>query len=609
MRTPLPSVPVSEELPQGFQLGQYVILAKLGQGGMGTVYRALHARLKRTVALKVLSGRRAHEPQTLARFQREMEIVGKLDHPHLVRATDAGETAGHAYLVMDLIDGLDLHHLVTRVGPLPLADACDLIRQAAVGLQYVHAQGLVHRDIKPSNLLLGADGCVRVLDLGISRLYEKGPDSERLTDSGQIMGTADYMAPEQGINSHAVDIRADVYSLGCTLYKLLTGQPPFSGPEYDSYFKKLFAHVQTPVPPVGEVRPEVPDGLAAVLGRMLAKAPADRFATPGEVAEALRPFASGADPAALLARVRLGEVEQTEPDLRTRADAAFAVARHEAEVPVPFLSEVRTPTRHPDRKRPRLLLTTAALAVAALAWLLSCSGWFDPASAPSGTEHPARPEEAKDPTKFRPRVWHGLLTNRPAPLLWPEPALQSNWTYEEGRQSLTVNCHEIGLLQLGTAPGPEYVLQLGIDQWGRWHGGVGCFLGFRETEEAGEKFIRYQRIELMPYRVGDPKQAFKMCRILARVKVAGRRHWAVKTHTVAQQVLAQPPAREQILEVTVEKRGLTRVRWGTSELGELVTPQVNALVGPENYHGPFGAFNNSSAGVFHNARLLRLEGD
>ena len=184
--------------------------------------------------------------------------------------------------------------------------------------------------------------------------------------------------------------------------------------------------------------------------------------------------------------------------------------------------------------------------------------------------------------------------------------MQSTWTYEEGRQGLTVNCHESALLQLGEAPGPEYILQIGIEQSGRWHGGVGCFLGFRETEEAGEKFIRYQRLELIPYRVGDPKQAFKMCRILAQVKVVGRRHWAVRAHTVAEQVLAQPPAHEQILEVTVEKRGLTRVRWGTSELADLVTPQVNALVGPENYRGPLGTFNHSSAGVFHNARLLRL---
>ena len=204
MRPPPPAAPGPEDLPQGFQLGQYVILAKLGQGGMGTVYKALHARLKRTVALKVLSGRRAHEPQTLARFQREMEVVGKLDHPHLVRATDAGEEAGHAYLVMDVIDGLDLHHLVERLGPLPLAEACDLIRQAAVGLQYIHTRGLVHRDVKPSNLLLGADGCVRVLDLGISRLYEENSTASGSPTAARSWARRTTWPPNRGLTATAL---------------------------------------------------------------------------------------------------------------------------------------------------------------------------------------------------------------------------------------------------------------------------------------------------------------------------------------------------------------------------------------------------------------------
>jgi serine/threonine protein kinase len=231
-------------------LGQYRLQEKLGQGGMGAVYRALHTRLKRPVALKVLPAQLLHDERAVARFRREMEAVGKLDHPNIIRASDAGEDASWHFLVMELVEGVDLARLSMLLGPLPVADACEVARQAASALQHAHQHGLVHRDIKPSNLLLTSSGEVKLLDLGLARFYGEQSISEVLTATGAVMGTPDYMAPEQSFEPKSVDIRADLYGLGCTLYKLLVGRPPFEGPEYGTLAQKLLAHAQVPVPPI-----------------------------------------------------------------------------------------------------------------------------------------------------------------------------------------------------------------------------------------------------------------------------------------------------------------------------------------------------------------------
>ncbi|HVA49942.1 MAG TPA: SUMF1/EgtB/PvdO family nonheme iron enzyme [Pirellulales bacterium] len=283
-------------------LRDYHLLEKLGEGGMGTVYKARHQRLKRTVALKLLPQDRTRDKRAVARFEREMEAVGKLEHPNIVRALDAGEHDGTHYLVMEYVDGLDLSHVVKGHGPLAVADACELVRQTAAGLQSAHEHALVHRDVKPSNLMLTAAGQVKVLDLGLALLLAEQPGGDELTGTSQMMGTADYCAPEQVGDSHTVDIRADIYSLGCTLYKLLTGHAPFSGQQFDTAMKKLMAHISQPVRPVRELRPDVPQGLAAVLDRMLAKQPAARYSTPAEVLMAIAPFAAGSDLSKLFAQ-------------------------------------------------------------------------------------------------------------------------------------------------------------------------------------------------------------------------------------------------------------------------------------------------------------------
>ncbi|MGD0384040.1 MAG: serine/threonine-protein kinase, partial [Thermoguttaceae bacterium] len=253
----VPPVP----LPNDF--GEYRILEELGQGGMGAVYKALHTKLDRVVAIKILSRGRSGDERAIARFEREMKAVGRFDHPHIVRAYDAraGGTGVPPVLIMEFVDGMDLGRLVRCLGPLPTADACELVRQACLGLQYVHQQRLVHRDIKPSNLMLTPQGIVKILDLGLAR-FHFDQSEEEMTHSGQAMGTADYMAPEQASDSHAVDIRADIYSLGCTLYKLLSGSAPFEGSQYKGTFEKMTAHVQRPALPIEKVLPEIPHALA-----------------------------------------------------------------------------------------------------------------------------------------------------------------------------------------------------------------------------------------------------------------------------------------------------------------------------------------------------------
>ncbi len=306
-------------------IGIYRLVAELGAGGMGRVYQALHTKLKRMVALKVLPTERLRDPHALSRFEREMEAVGRLDHPHIVRAIDAGEADGTHFLVMEFVAGWDLSAVSRQCGPLAIPDACELIRQAALGLQFAHERGLVHRDIKPGNLMLavghaahstesqltsaasaGMDVAptVKILDFGLARLSDLQDEGDGLTSTGQVMGTLDYMAPEQAGDSHGIDIRADIYSLGATLYKLLTGHSIFHDKHLQSTLQKLSALANQPAPPIQAQRADVPEELAAIIHRLLEKEPARRPATPAEVATALEPFATGAGLAALARRMR-----------------------------------------------------------------------------------------------------------------------------------------------------------------------------------------------------------------------------------------------------------------------------------------------------------------
>jgi serine/threonine protein kinase len=276
-------------------LADYEILGVLSRGGLGIVYKARQLRLDRLVAVKVIDPSLAGDSDLVARFHREQFLATRLRHPNLVAAYGAGDVDGVPYLVMEFIEGIGLDQLVEERGSLPVTEACEVVRQAAVGLQHMHEHGLVHRDVKPSNLMLTASGQVKVLDLGLARLLNQSVAAGQITLRGQFLGTLDYVAPEQCEDSHGVDVRADIYSLGCTLYHLLAGHPPFAAPTYSSVFQKLKAHAEALAPPIREQRPEVPEALASALERMLAKDRNARFVNPTDVIATLQPLSARAE--------------------------------------------------------------------------------------------------------------------------------------------------------------------------------------------------------------------------------------------------------------------------------------------------------------------------
>lgn len=294
------------------RIGNYRVLKVLGRGGMGIVYKVKHEQLGRVRALKLLAGHLVDNHEAVERFRAEVENTGRLDHPNIVQAIDAGEISGEYFLVMDFVDGWNLGQLVEeyrqRQELVPMGVACELIRQAASGLQHAHEHLLVHRDIKPSNLMLNRKGEVKILDLGLARFVAEQEPRTRLTLPFGGMGTPDYMAPEQGEDASTADIRADIYSLGCTLYYLLTGNVPYGGEQYKSLWRKQLAHRESPIPSLRDDRPDAPPELQDILERMMAKRPEDRYAEPGQVVAVLSPLS---DAGQLQAMVTL--LEQSQP--------------------------------------------------------------------------------------------------------------------------------------------------------------------------------------------------------------------------------------------------------------------------------------------------------
>jgi WD40 repeat protein len=345
---------------------RYRVLGLVGVGGMGAVFKAEHRLMERVVALKVIRRNLIDRPGAVERFRQEVRAAARLVHPNIVIAHDADEAGDFQFLVMEFVEGASLDRLVREGGPLSVADACSLARQAALGLQHAHERGMVHRDIKPGNLLLTADGRVKVLDFGLARFVSEMPPGEGLTPSGAVVGTPDYMAPEQARDPRTADIRADLYALGCTLYYLLAGRPPFAG---GTALQTLLAHQDEAPPPLAGPRPDVPPALDEVVARLLAKEPARRYQSPAEVADALAPFT---DP---VAAVPVPPVVLTV-------------------VPQPAVAPMA-----PASRRRWLFVSVAGLFVAAVAlggllgWVRTRPGAPEPRAAPGRAVLPAAPAE------------------------------------------------------------------------------------------------------------------------------------------------------------------------------------------------------------------------
>lgn len=322
---------------KGYFLSKYKLLSLLGKGGMSSVFLAEHTLMKRRCAIKVLPHKRVADSSYLARFHREAQAVASLDHPNIVRAYDVDHQAERDteihFLVMEYVEGQSLQELVARSGPCAITDAVDYVRQAAVGLSHAHQAGLVHRDIKPGNLLCDLNGVVKILDLGLARFFDNQGQEEALTiqHDEKVLGTADYLAPEQALDSHSVDARADIYSLGCTLYFLLTGHPPFTE---GTLTQRLMAHQTKEPPPIEKERPDVPASLLVIVRKMMAKNPDERYATAEITAETLRKWLSTSAPP---------EWKKAHRELF----AADATSR-----PAPVMAQVVAPVVAPPKEKP-----------------------------------------------------------------------------------------------------------------------------------------------------------------------------------------------------------------------------------------------------------------
>ena len=300
-------------------LGAYVLLERLGEGGMGEVYKARHKRLERTVALKLIRKQLVANPDLITRFRKEIEAAARLSHPNIVLAYDADEIDGVHFYTMEFVEGTVLSHLVKRSGPMSLSLACEYTRQAAAGLQHAHERGIIHRDIKPSNLILSwtskpADPAgastveqqnralwgshmplVKIFDMGLARgnvADNAAAFDGSITEKNALMGTPDFISPEQAVNAHKADIRSDLYSLGATLYYLVTGKVPFPG---GGTLEKIIRHRMDEPRPLAKLRPGVPAELQAVVSKLMAKPPEMRYQTPAELVQTLHVYLTQLD--------------------------------------------------------------------------------------------------------------------------------------------------------------------------------------------------------------------------------------------------------------------------------------------------------------------------
>jgi serine/threonine protein kinase len=357
-RTDLVEGQASADRPLPQCLGQYELLEPIGCGSTGRVFKARHKHLDRTVAVKVLAPRTLPDAECVARFRGEMRAVGRLQHPNIIHASDAAKADGFYFLVMEHCEGLTLSRILEQCGTLSVADACEIVRQTAAGLQAVSEHGIVHRDIKPSNLLLSADGQVKILDLGLAEICEpqRNAQSSAQPAIAHAAGTPEYMAPEQWEPQCGVDIRADIYALGCTLYKMLAGRSPFKTDEVRRTLDLRERHLQAPIPSILDRRPDIPSELEAVLARMLAKRREDRYSSPRRLARAIAPFAKSSRLPTLVRR-SLGRLD--EDTISDRLTSATTLT-----ISIP--ARIRIPPRSIAVKL--LLVGALALSSVAVAW-------------------------------------------------------------------------------------------------------------------------------------------------------------------------------------------------------------------------------------------------
>lgn len=361
---------------RGFTLGKYRVLESIGSGGMANVYLCEHTNLKHRAAVKVVPIDKLRQGSFLGRFQREARAIAALQHPNIVRAYDLEADQQYHYLVMEFVDGVNLQRLVKRRGPLSTARAVNYLAQAAEGLQFLMDNNIVHRDIKPSNLMLDRRGVIKILDFGLTRLTDDEHDNlTQQFDANRVLGTVDYLAPEQAIRTHDVDIRADIYGLGVTGYFMLTGATPYQvvGHNELSDAEKLMHQQSSEPKPITYHRRDLPPGLVQVINRMMARRPEDRPQTPADVIRALRPWLREVQPPS----------DEEIPSLSPAAQAASTSTASSANIAL---------KPHPVRPGPK----TADAHRTPKLGELRVQPYWPPDNTPSSASAPTRPDMPRE---------------------------------------------------------------------------------------------------------------------------------------------------------------------------------------------------------------------
>ncbi|MGE3809794.1 MAG: serine/threonine-protein kinase, partial [Gemmataceae bacterium] len=393
---------------QSLVLGSYVLLEPLGEGGMGQVFKARQRPFERIVALKIVRKDRLVKRDAIKRFLREIQLAAQLAHPNIVTAFDADKVDETYFYVMEYVNGSNLGRRVRQHGPLPVLHACEYMRQAALGLQHAHERHIVHRDIKPANLLVAPRsperplGTIKILDMGLARLTDV--EENELTREGSVLGTVDFLSPEQALNSHAADIRSDLYSLGCTFYYILCGHVPYQGGQAT---EKLLRHRLEEARPIETIRPDMPAEVGNVVRKLMAKKPEERFQTPDELAAALAESmrALGGDPPVQRIAASRSQERNSTPDEVKGASAATMKIAVRPHLPRPggwslttlgAIWNKRVPKFTLPRRSPRFWVSSAAglLLAVVLASVLFSSGSAEKGNDESSATTPGSAREA-----------------------------------------------------------------------------------------------------------------------------------------------------------------------------------------------------------------------
>lgn len=573
------------------RIGPYELLEEIGRGGIGVVMRARHVHLGKLVAVKLLRPDSLGTADEVRRFRREMKSIGAIDSPHVVRARDAGEVDGTHFLVMDLVEGVDARQLVRSRGPLSVPDACEVVRQALLGVRDIAKCNVVHRDLKPSNLIVDREGVVRLLDLGLARIQHGGDDGE-LTQTGMMMGTAGFVAPEQVRDPRAVDVRTDLYSLGCTLFSLLTGRLPFDAPKFVTTLDRMLAHVHEEPPRPSEFR-SLPEELDALVWQSLRKDPAERPSTPDEFSTRLAPHCAGAD-------LKLLVDPPSELDLEGEFRPSLAYARTRLVDPVD--GGTAQPRNRSVPPRPLGLVARIGSGLLATAIIVALALAYWPEDSKRDDVVPPEPpfELPFDLDALPAGRWYDLLERAPREDVWPDSTQGSRWRHEESRELQIDNRVRRALLALGETTSESYTLRVHVHQTD-WTGDVGIYFGDHPAPEEGEDCRRAQYFRLLPRseRVGGGFVVERGHLIIHPDDVLGLDvdTTGIESHTVSDVY------GEEILEIRVERGQLGAVFLGGIELTPLHHPNVNAQFGREDYAGTLGIYIGRATADFHTAQF------